>query len=211
MSYFQPGRPFEHLGAGLGASYPFRRTDPTNSAAELQRHLVRLGFMPATTDAQGVDNKVGPNTLAALRHAATYVRWTGNAYTPANAEQRAIGTVVTIDDALLERIARAAPAPVGTPGRVLSAPSPQLIAQIVDEEAPADRAPIVIGPHLDPEPRAEAEREDDSWVGPAMLGIGILAVGVGAVVAFWPQIKEKRRYPLAANRRRRRGRRRRRS
>lgn len=176
---------------GLGAAFTIDWVRGNDEVRDLQRELQRLRFLEPGLGAFGADGKWGPRTETALRAAARYVGWEGDAYTADYGQDRKTGTVDVPDD-LIERIRAASPAPAGTPGALVG-PQP------IPATAPVEPAPEELPPV-----RPSAERSEAGWLPAALIGGGVLAVGAAL---WWGMRKPKR--ALASNRKRRRRRRRR--
>lgn len=96
------------FSGALGAVFPIGPTDA--GIRELQRQLVRLGYLQNNNGPFGSDGFWGPRMALALRQAAAYVEWTEDPYMPANADSLRRGQV-TIPDELIAKIRAAEPDP----------------------------------------------------------------------------------------------------
>lgn len=195
MSYFSSmggSAGFGGFGyASLGADYPImHRSDTT---VELQQQLVRLRFLQPDSSRFGADGVWGPQTAGALMQAARYVGWTGDVFTPTNADQLRSGTVQVSED-LLTRLRAAHPAPVGTPGSVSSSGA--------SPENGGSVEPNTIGPRLDTATQA-SHKTKSKWGVPILIGGGLLLAGA---VVFMSKSKKSKPHArsVSANRRRRR-------
>jgi hypothetical protein len=193
------GGPLAVAGAGLGyhslsGTFPIRQE--ASGMRDLQQQLQRLGYLQGGAGVYGADGKFGPRTATALRGAASYVGWTGAAYSPSNAGEMRSGEV-TVPDDLIDRIRAARPNP--------SAPYANGGPPVAPDAPVAPEPAVTIGPHLDPDTPASSE-SDSSWVLPVAIAGGVLVVG-GAIAWQMGKRKPRRRSRVTANRRRRRRRR----
>jgi len=175
MTYYSPvggSAGFGGLGYhSLGAGFPIREEAPGMEA--VQRQLQRLGYLRPGTGVFGADGVFGPRTATALAAAAAYVDWTGDAYTPTDADRMRSGTV-TVPDDLVRRLAAARPNPSAPHA---SEPTPET-------GAPVDPESTTVGPHLDPKSDSSAGKSGTSWVPYVVAGGGVLVLaGIIAVAA----------------------------
>lgn len=180
---------------GLGAEY--RIGTQLTAVQTLQRELQRLNFLAAGSGRAGADGYWGPRTATALAAAARYVGYAGAPYTPESADvSRPPPAAVTVPDDLVTRLRSASPAPPGTPGAVVGAP--------IEATAPVEPAPEEL-----PAPPLTTTAPEEAgggagWLPAAVIGGGVLAVGL--LIAY--RMSPKKRRAVRANRSRRRRRRR---
>lgn len=173
---------------GLSGTYPVQQE--SEGVQELQRELQRLGYLQRGTGVYGADGRFGPRTATALRSAARYVGWTDAPYSPSNAGEMRSGNV-TIPDDLMDRLRAARPDP-DAPHAGGGEPRPA--------DAPVD--PDISRGAAPPAPATREEASGRGWVPSAVIGGGVLAIGLLIAYSMYSQKKPRR------NRRRRTSRRR---
>lgn len=178
---------------GLGATLTINWSAGNTGVRDLQQELQRLRFLEPGGGEFGADGKWGPRTESAIRAAARYVGWEGDAYTAHYGSTQKTGTVDVPDD-LIERLRAASPPPAGTPGTI--GPSDALAPTALVEPGPEE--PLVTRP--------SGEAAKGGWVPAAVIGGVVLVIGGG----IWWSMRPKKGARITANRRRSRRRRRRR-